>query len=60
MLARYVRRHHARDQIIGDKLDGTMKRKKLKGTCFLAKFEPRNIKDALDNESWIQAMNEET
>ena len=59
MLTRYVRRHHAPDQIIGEKLDGTMTRSKLKGTCLLAKFEPRNIKDALDNESWVQAMNEE-
>ena len=32
---------------------------KLKGTCFLTKFEPRNVKNALDNESWIEAMNEE-
>ena len=36
-----------------------MTRKKLKGTCSLTKFEPRNVKDALDNESWIEAMNEE-
>ena len=36
-----------------------MTRNKLKGTCFLAKFEPRNVKDALDDESWIEAMNEE-
>ena len=32
-LAKYVRRHHAPDQIIGDKFDGTMTRSKLKGTC---------------------------
>ena len=36
-----------------------MTRRKLKGTCLLANFEPRNIKDALDNESWVEAMNEE-
>ena len=57
VLSRYVRRHHTLDQIIGDKLDGTMTRNKLKDTCFLAEFEPRNVKDALDNESWIEAMN---
>ena len=51
ILARYVRRHYAPDQIIGDKLDGTMTRNKLKGTCLLAEFQPRNIKDSLDNES---------
>ena len=36
-----------------------MTRSKLKGTCLLAKFEPRSVKDALENESWIEAMNEE-
>ena len=51
MLTRYVRRHNAPNQIIGDKLDGTMTRNKLKGTCLLAAFEPRNVKDSLDNES---------
>ena len=36
-----------------------MTRSKLKGTCLLAEFELRNIKDALDDESWVEAMNEE-
>ena len=58
ILAKYVRRHHAPDQIIGDKLEGTMTRSKLKGTCLLADFESRSIKDAFENESWIEAMNE--
>ena len=57
MLARYVRRNHV--PIIGDKSDGTMTRNKFKSTCFLAEFEPRLVKDALDNESWIETMNEE-
>ena len=47
------------DQIIGDKFDRTMTRKKLKGTCLLVEFENRNVKDALDNESWIEAINEQ-
>ena len=59
MLERYVRRHHVPDQIIGDKSDGTMTRSKLKDTCLFADFEPRNVKDALENESWVKAMNEE-
>ena len=59
MLAKYARRHHAPDQIIGDKSEGTMTRSKLKGTCLLADFEPRNEKDALENEIWIKALNEE-
>ena len=58
-LAKYLRRHHAPDQIIGDKSEGTITRSKIKGTFLLADFEPRNVKDALENESWIEAMNEE-
>ena len=59
VLAKYARRHHSLDQIIEDKSEGTMTRSKLKGTCLLAEFEPRSVKDALENESWIEAMNEE-
>ena len=59
ILAKYVRRHHTPDQIIEDKSKGTMTRSKLKGTCLLVEFEPRSVKDALENESWIEAMNEE-
>ena len=59
VLAKYVRRHHSADQIIGDKSEGTMTRSKLKSTCLLADFEPRNVKDALGNDSWIEAMKEE-
>ena len=36
-----------------------MKRGKLKGTCFLVDFEPRNVENALNNDSWIEAMKEE-
>ena len=36
-----------------------MERNKLKGTCFLIEFQPRTIKDTLENESWIEAINEE-
>ena len=59
MLSRYVRRHHAPNQIIGDKSNGTMTQSKWRGTCLLADFEPRNVKGELDYESWIEAMNEE-
>ena len=57
VLAKYVRGHHTLDHIIGDKFDGTMTRSKLKDTCLIAEFEPRNVKDALENESWVEAMN---
>ena len=59
ILAKYVRRQHTLDQIIGNKSEGTMTRSKIKGTCLLADFEPTNVKDALENESWIEPMNEE-
>jgi hypothetical protein len=59
IFSRYVRRHHAPEKIIGDHSKDTMKRNKLKGTCFLIEFEPRTIKYALDNEIWIESMNEE-
>ena len=36
-----------------------MTRSKLKGTCFLADFEQRSVRTALDNDSWVEAMNEE-
>ena len=59
VLARYVRRHHAPDQTIEDKSEGTITRSKLKGTCLLAKLELRNFKDSLDNVSCVEEMNEE-
>ena len=37
-----------------------MKKNKLKNdTCLLCEFEPRIVKDALENEDWIKSMNEE-
>ena len=36
-----------------------MTRRKLKVKCLLAEFEPRSVKDALENESWIEAINEQ-
>ena len=59
MLARYVWRCHAPNQIIGDKSNGTMTIRKLKVTCLFTKSEPWNIKYSLDNESWVEEMNEE-
>ena len=59
VLEKYVRRHHSADQIIGDESQGTMIRSKLKSTCLLTDFELRNIKNALENDRWIDAMNED-
>lgn len=54
MLAKYVRRHHKPKQIIGDVESSVLTRKKLRNeTCLLCEFEPKLVKDALDNEDWI-------
>ena len=37
----------------------TMTRSKLKCTCLLVEFERRSVRNALENESQIEAMNEE-
>jgi hypothetical protein len=37
-----------------------MKKKILRSdTCLLCEFEPKSVKDSLENEYWIQAINEE-
>ena len=55
-----MRKHHASDQIIVDKVLGVVTRKRLKiDTCLLCLYEPRSLKDALENEDWISIMNEE-
>lgn len=54
VLEKYVRRHHKPEQIIGDVESSIMTRRRLKdNACLLCEFEPKSIKDALDNEDWI-------
>ena len=54
MLAKFVRRHHKPEQIIGDVESSVMTRKRLKDDIFLLyEFEPKLVKYALDNEDWI-------
>ena len=36
-----------------------MTRNKLKGTCILTEFEPRTTKDSFNDETLIEAMNDE-
>ena len=60
MIEKYVRRHHKNDKIIGDVESSVMTRNKLKDdTCLLYEFEPKIVKDDLENKYWIQEMNEE-
>lgn len=60
ILAKYVRRHHASSQIIGDTDDPVMTRNKLRqNTCLISEFESRIVKEAFNNEDWINAMTKE-
>ena len=54
-----MRINHVPVQIIGDKYLGFMTRKILRGDrCLLCEYDPRSIKNALENLDWIAAMNE--
>lgn len=57
-IAKYFIRHHAREQIIGGETKGILERKKLKVTFFLSEFEPWSANDALENEVWIEKVND--
>ncbi len=55
-----MRIHHAPNEIIGDKDLGVTIRRRLKiDTYLLCNFEPKSIKDSLENEDWMKEMNEE-
>ena len=59
-LAKYVRRHHPAGQIIGDKDARPMTRNRLRDeSCLLSKVEPKIVKDALQDDDWYKAMEEE-
>ena len=55
-----MRRNLPIDQLIGDKHAILMTRRRSRGdTCLVSMLEPKIVQDALDDEDWIQAMNEE-
>ena len=59
-LAKYVRRHHPTNKIIGDKHPRPMTRNRLRNeSCLLSKVEPKIVKDALQDDDWFKAMEEE-
>ena len=59
-LSKYVKRHHLVDQIIGDKDAKPMKRNGLRNeSCLLSMKEPKTMKDALGDDDWYKAMEEE-
>ena len=57
LLAKYVRRHHPADQIIGDKEARPMTRSRLRNeTCLLSKMEPRTVNEALQDNDQYNVM----
>jgi len=57
-----VQKNHSQDLIIGD-LDQRVRTRRsndiVSNSCFVTKFEPKNVKEALTDEFWIEAMQEE-
>ena len=59
-LAKFLRRYHPIDQIIGDKDAKPMKRNRLRNeSCLLRKVEQKKMKDALQDDDQYKAMEEE-
>jgi len=57
-----VQKNHLQDLIIGNPDQGITTRKSnevISNSCFESKFEPKNVKEALTDEFWIEAMQEE-
>ena len=60
ILAKYVRRHHPKEQIIGDKEAKPMTRSRLRSEiCLLKKVETITINKALQDNDLYNAMKEE-
>jgi len=57
-----VQKNHPKELIIGNLNQGITIRKSnevITNSCFVSKFEPMNVKEALTDEFWIDAMQEE-
>jgi len=56
-----VQKNHPQELIIGNPDQGITTRRSnevISNSCFVSKFEPNNVKEALINELWIEAMQE--
>ena len=58
-----VKKNHPSDLILGDIEESMVTRRRyvnlVQFVCFTSSFEPKNVKEALSDESWIKAMQEE-
>jgi len=57
-----VQINHPQELIIGDPDQGIRTRRTndiVSNSCFVSKFEPKNVKEALTDDLWIEAMKEE-
>ena len=60
MFETYVRKNHSPKKIIGERSTKVMARSKLKDIrCFISDFKPRIVEVTLENENWIDFMNED-
>lgn len=56
-----IQKDHLKDLIIGNLNEEvtTRSREVMSNVCFVSKFEPQNVKEALTDEFWINAMQDE-
>lgn len=60
VILRYVKLHHDLKKIIGDKDAGILMRIKVKeNSCMISKLYHKTIREALTDEDWTKAMEEE-
>ena len=57
-----MRKNNPESQIIGDPTNHVQRRSSLKTqghTALISKMEPKHIDDAMQDENWVKAMQEE-
>ncbi|XP_038722028.1 uncharacterized protein LOC120014180 [Tripterygium wilfordii] len=58
-----VKKNHPQDLILGEITAPMKTRRQLQNEvsycCYVSQYEPKNVKDALNDESWVDAMHEE-
>lgn len=53
-----IQKYHPIENVIGDLNEGIITRSKevIANMCFISKIEPKNVKEALTDEYWINSM----